>query len=142
MSVIAAVDQSEQTEPIVEHAQQLASAFGVELHVVHVGSRTGATATQEGGEFAAEANAARERAETVAEKAIDHIEETANCRTVGLVGDPAQRIVEYGTNNDAKYIVVGGRKRTPVGKALFGSTTQSILLNAACSVVTVPRKSE
>ena len=37
----------------------------------------------------------------------------------------------------AELLVVGIRRRSPVGKALLGSNAQRIILNAACPVLTV-----
>jgi nucleotide-binding universal stress UspA family protein len=45
-------------------------------------------------------------------------------------GDPADQLLETARELDADLIVVAGRKRSPTGKALFGSVTQSIILNA------------
>ncbi|MFC7157085.1 universal stress protein [Halomarina halobia] len=45
-------------------------------------------------------------------------------------GDPAEEIVDYAESVDADAIVVPGRKRSPVGKAVFGSVTQDVILNA------------
>ena len=61
--------------------------------------------------------------------------------SAGLMGAPADRVTTYAEENDARYIVVSGRKRSPTGKALFGSVTQSILLNARCPVVSAIRQS-
>lgn len=45
-------------------------------------------------------------------------------------GDPAQNIVEFARERDGDAICVAGRKRTPSGKVLFGSVTQSVLLES------------
>jgi nucleotide-binding universal stress UspA family protein len=45
-------------------------------------------------------------------------------------GDPADQLLEVAEEEDANLIVVAGRKRSPTGKALFGSVTQTVILNA------------
>lgn len=138
MPIVAAVDQSVRAKEVVRQARELADGYGVELHVVHVESRSGSSATQEGGRFEVEVDAARERATKVATDAAERIDDPKKCQTIGLVGDPVQRITEYSREHGAEFIVVSGRKRTPVGKALFGSVTQSLLLNANRPVVSIP----
>jgi nucleotide-binding universal stress UspA family protein len=41
------------------------------------------------------------------------------------------------TKVDAEVLVIGGRRRTPVGKALLGSVAQRIILGAPCPVLVV-----
>ena len=43
-------------------------------------------------------------------------------------GEPAEEIVEYADEVDADQIVITGRKRSPVGKAVFGSVIQQVVL--------------
>jgi len=45
-------------------------------------------------------------------------------------GDPAETIVAVADEIDADTIAITGRKRSAVGKVLFGSVTQSVLLSA------------
>jgi nucleotide-binding universal stress UspA family protein len=45
-------------------------------------------------------------------------------------GDPADQLLDVAADDDANLIVVAGRKRSPTGKALFGSVTQTVILNA------------
>jgi nucleotide-binding universal stress UspA family protein len=73
--------------------------------------------------------------------AADRVEaadvDDSRVRVIGLVGDPASELLRYAREVDARYVVVGGRKRSPVGKAVFGSVTQEVILNADRPVVTV-----
>ena len=56
-----------------------------------------------------------------------------------LVSDlrPGDQLVTFAERYDIDEIIIGAPKRTRVGKALFGSTIQHIILNAPCPVVTV-----
>ena len=49
-------------------------------------------------------------------------------------GDVTEEILAVAAEYDADVIVMGGRKRSPTGKVLFGSTTQSVMLSASCPV--------
>ncbi|MFC7235764.1 universal stress protein [Halosegnis marinus] len=46
----------------------------------------------------------------------------------GESGDPADRIVAVADELDVDAVCVGGRDRSPTGKALFGSVAQSVML--------------
>jgi nucleotide-binding universal stress UspA family protein len=50
-------------------------------------------------------------------------------------GDPAGEVLRYAEEYDVDQICVGGRKRTPAGKALFGSVTQDVILGTHCPVL-------
>lgn len=55
-------------------------------------------------------------------------------------GDPADEIQRVARDIDADQIVVGGRKRSPVGKAVFGSVSQEVILNAERPVLSVSER--
>lgn len=55
-------------------------------------------------------------------------------------GDPADQILATATEIDVETIVMSGRKRSPTGKALFGSVTQSVLLGADRPVTVTMRE--
>lgn len=56
-------------------------------------------------------------------------------------GDPADEIVAFADEHDADAICVAGRKRSPTGKALFGSVTQSVILTSDRPVLLAGRSS-
>lgn len=49
----------------------------------------------------------------------------------------AEGIVDLATDVEADLVVIGARDRTPVGKAVFGSVTQSVILNSPVPVTVV-----
>jgi len=53
-------------------------------------------------------------------------------------GDPADELLAAAADIDADTVCVSGRTRSPTGKAVFGSTTQALVLNADRPVLTVP----
>jgi nucleotide-binding universal stress UspA family protein len=51
--------------------------------------------------------------------------------------DPAEDLVDVAEAEKAALIVIGLRRRSPVGKLLMGSNAQEILLSADCPVLAV-----
>ena len=66
------------------------------------------------------------------EKGIDH---EVRQSTRGLA--PAEEILSVAAEVGADLIVIGVRKRSPLGKVVTGSTAQQVLLDATCAVLAV-----
>jgi len=138
MVIVAAISGSEQSTEIAAQADELARAFDDELHLVHVIEETEYTrlVEKQSGARETDSGSVEENAAVAATEEVDQILD-ADYEIVGRVGNPNKKVLEYADEVDARYIVVGGRSRSPTGKALFGSVTQSILLNTERPVVTI-----
>lgn len=55
----------------------------------------------------------------------------------GAVGHRGEEIVDLATETDADRVMVGGRRRSPTGKAVFGSVAQEVMLSSPCPVTFV-----
>ena len=68
----------------------------------------------------------------LSEKGIEH---EVRQSTRGLA--PAEEILSVAAEVNADLIVIGVRKRSPLGKVVTGSTAQQVLLDATCAVLAV-----
>lgn len=51
--------------------------------------------------------------------------------------EPAEDLIAVAQEENAEFIVIGLRRRSPVGKLILGSNAQRILLDAPCPVLAV-----
>lgn len=51
--------------------------------------------------------------------------------------EPAEDLISIAEANSAELLVIGLRRRTPVGKLILGSNAQRILLDAHCPVLAI-----
>ncbi|WP_338739894.1 universal stress protein [Haloplanus salilacus] len=161
MVILAAADGETTPDPVVRAGHEMATAHGEPLIVLHVmlqerfderweavsapdnaiaslapGVQYERRGDSGGGEYTIEDGEAH--AEGVARAVIEETLDDADEATpVGRVGEVGSEVVAEAGRRDAAYLVIGGRKRSPVGKTLFGSTTQSVLLSADRPVLTV-----
>lgn len=143
MTVLVAVDERERSKEILEIAYDLAGAYDDTLVVLHVIPREGFEAhkrtlrdTPEFEDFTIdmEAETARRIAREFAHAVIDD-PDLENVEARGRVGDIVDQILKQVESTEPRYLVIGGRRRSPVGKAVFGNTAQEVLLHADCPVV-------
>ncbi|MCL9815453.1 universal stress protein [Natronocalculus amylovorans] len=138
MIILAAVDNSEHGAEVVAEAAALATAYDLPVHAIHALTRsefvnTGRERAHERKEMSMQEM--RDRAQKRAQRALDAAGVSGTA--VGKIGKPGDEISKYATANDARYIVVGPRRRSRTGKAVFGSVTQSVILQSEQPVVTV-----
>lgn len=77
----------------------------------------------------------RELTEVRAQLDAEGIEHEVRQLVRGL--DPAEDLIAVAGESGADFIVIGLRRRTPVGKLILGSNAQKILLEAPCPVLAV-----
>ena len=116
-----------QGEAAIDAAVEEAGRRDARLHVVNASS--GESFVDNGIANDAQLDALRER---LSGNGIEH----DVVQSVGRL-DPADEILEAAQRLSASLVVLGIRRRTPVGKLLMGSTAQRVLLQAGCPVLAV-----
>jgi len=129
MNILVGYDGSKVARDALELAKKYANVFDAKIHVV---------TSMAGGQ-----QVPREDFEK-AEKDLDFInglltKQNIDCEThLSVRGlEAGEDLVTYAKENKIDHIILGVRRRSKVGKLVFGSTAQYVILEAHCPVVTV-----
>jgi nucleotide-binding universal stress UspA family protein len=129
MNILVGYDGSKVAGDAIELAKKYLHAFDGKLHIV--------TSMQGGPQVP------REDFDK-AEKDLDFIKGSLKKQDIpceirlsvrGL--EPGEDLVEYAKENKIDQIILGVRRRSKVGKLLFGSTAQFVILESPCPVLSV-----
>jgi len=129
MKILVGYDQTEEAGRALELAVRHAKAFGAKVHVL---------TSRNSGMYKDLPDIEKE--EERLENAKKLLEEAGvDCETHLLVhGEtPAEDIIDFAEKNEADEIIIGIAKKSRVGKLIFGSNAQYVILHAPCPVVTV-----
>ncbi|WP_432536304.1 universal stress protein [Kineococcus arenarius] len=129
MGIVVGYVANPEGRAALEQAGAAAARLGQPLVVVH-SRRPGKEADpQEAEQLQAVHEAVRARLD---EAGLAH-----ELREVPDSEDPAEDLIEAAEGSGAALIVIGLRRRTPVGKLILGASAQRILLDAPCPVLAV-----
>lgn len=143
MTIVTGYVARPEGDAALQCAVEEASLRGATLHVVEVMGESPMENPGQAQAWAERAQQAREKAQRV----VEHLGQGGLDVTYEFepTNDlPAQRILDAVRRLDATLIVIGLRRRSPVGKLLLGSVAQDVLLGADCPVLAVkaPRTTE
>ncbi|MBX9244812.1 universal stress protein [Actinotalea ferrariae] len=130
MPIIVGWTPTPEGDAALTHAIAEASAHGSELMVVNVSPTSDPSS----------ATFASDHEMTAARGRLDESGVPYTLRQLVRGKDVAEEIVDLAGELDAELVVIGLRSRSPVGKLLLGSRSQSILLDAPCPVLAVKAK--
>ncbi len=129
MKIIVGYDSSDVAKKAIELAKKHAKAFDAKVYVL--------TSFEQSNELQLEDI---QRAEHEMEHVTASLrEDNISCETQAIVSSlaPGEDLVHFAKENEIDEIVIGVIKKSKVGKLLFGSTAQYVILNAPCPVVSV-----
>jgi nucleotide-binding universal stress UspA family protein len=137
MTILATTEGDTVPDPAVRQGYELARQYDEDLVVLSVlKQETYEERWENQPDYIADDGLA-DAAETARDVVDATLEDPQNVSVESRIGDPVEEIVDVAADTDATYVVIAGRKRSPVGKAVFGSHTQSLILNTDRPVVVV-----
>lgn len=144
MTILAAIDENERSRIVAKIAYDLATTYDDTLVALHVIPQEDFESHRRSMETIPEFQdySFSQRMESARRFAREFVLETVDegnsveLEAQGRVGDVTDEILSEADSLEPRFLVISGRRKSPVGKAAFGNTAQQILLNADCPVVT------
>ena len=129
MKIMVGYDQSNVAKEALELAKKHAKAFDAKVYVVRSLAQSREMKLED-------IQKAEQELENIRRSFRD--EEIA-CKTEAIISSisPGEDLVQFAQENEIDEIIIGVRRRSKVGKLLFGSNAQYIILMAQCPVVAV-----
>lgn len=132
MAIVVGYAATDEGRAALQRAADEASSRGVRLLVVNSTRPDSAARRTTPQELARVEDDLRRVGEQLDRAGVEH-----DLRGASPTPDPAEDIIAAAVESGAELIVIGLRRRTPVGKLLLGSNAQRILLDAPCPVLAV-----
>jgi len=129
MKILVGYDGSKVADDVIKLAHKHAKAFNAEVHI--------ATSLEQGpGLKKEDIDKAESRLEK--QRTIFRADQIP-CEIHASVSynSPGEDLVNLAKDNEIDQIMIGIRRRSKVGKLVFGSTAQYVILEASCPVVAV-----
>ena len=137
--ILVPTDFSECSAAAVSYGRALATAFGAELHLLHV-VQDPYTQPWAAEAFPAPLGDLLQEWEQQAEARLKTlIPETERATSIAatVIGSPFYEIVRYAAEHNVDLIVIGTHGRGPLGHMLLGSVAEKVVRKAPCPVLTV-----
>lgn len=129
MKILVGFDGSKITDDIIKLTHKHAKAFKADVYIM--------TSLDQGPELKKENI---DKAESKLEKLETSFKaDDIPCNTKASVSfqSAGEDLVQFVKDNAVDEIIIGVKRRSKVGKLIFGSTAQYVILNAPCPVVSV-----
>ena len=129
MKILVGLDKTKIDNEIIKLARMHAKAFNADVHIMISLKQS------------PELNKADiDKVDNELEKIVKSLKaDDINCETQAAISvqSPGEDLVQFVIDNEIDEIIIGIRKKSRVGKLIFGSTAQHVILHAPCPVVSV-----
>lgn len=143
-TILAAVDFSPATDPVIAQAAGLARAFGAALYLIHVAAPEPDFVGYEPGPDSVRKNVAAELRDVhrqVQERSAELRASGIDCTGLLVQGATAETLVKEAERLNADVIVLGSHGHGALHRALLGSVSEHVLHHAERPLLILPRTS-